>query len=209
MPLTTPPLTKKTKVKAGAGLAYCPSPRQILALKGNKTQEYWKYDAGVNVWARGADVPLAPSGKKVGAGGSISCIDGIVYITKGNKTMDFYSLPVSESHGSYVLSIDGGAKSVQVGKTNAIIQFGLRIASNPVTYSLNPSISYSLPTPGNVNLKLYDVTGKLVSTLASGTHAAGVYSSPLVAHRSRLSAGIYVLRYEAGEYRTAEKLIIE
>ena len=203
--MTTPPSTKKTKCKAGAGLAYCPRPKQILALKGNKTQEFWKYEALSNLWTRGKDVPLAPSGKKVGAGGSISCIDRTVYIVKGNKTGDFYSLPVSESDAG------GLTKTVQDNSQFAIRHPSLSVAPNPFTSSLNPSISYPLPTPGNVSLKLYDVTGKLVSTLVSGYHPAGSYSSRLAANSSqqKLAAGIYVIRLDNEGYTATGKLIIE
>ena len=209
LPLTTPPSTKKTKAKAGAGLAYSPCPKLILALKGNKTQETWKYAAAGDAWTRGKDVPLPPSGKKVGAGGSISCIGGIVYITKGNKTTDFYSLPVSESYGGHLPLIDGETRGAQGQTSIRNSQFALSIAPNPFTHSLSPSISYSLSTPGSICLKLHDITGKLVSTLASGYHAAGAYSSRLTANSERLAAGIYVLKYEAGEYRATEKLVIE
>ena len=82
-------------------------------MKGNKTVEFWKYEAGANSWTQGKDVPLAPSGKKVAAGGSVSYADGIVYIVKGNKTMDFYSLPVSESDGGSLLAAVGEIKGIQ------------------------------------------------------------------------------------------------
>jgi hypothetical protein len=208
LPLTTPPSTKKTKAKAGAGLAYSPSPKLILALKGNKTQEYWKYDAVSNLWTRGKDVPLPPSNKKVGAGGSITCISGIVYITKGNKTTDFYSLPVSESYGDLLTTSTGSQKTTQGSSDRGLrtAEWGLRIEPNP---SPLPAIRYSLAWPGRVSLKLYDITGKLITTLASGYHAAGAYSRQLTANSSQLAAGVYLLKYEAGEYRATEKLIIE
>jgi len=209
LPLTTPPSTKKTKVKAGAGLAYSPSPKQILALKGNKTQEFWKYEALGNLWTRGKDVPLAPSGKKVGPGGAISCMDGFVYIVKGNKTSDFYSMPVSESDENHLLSGTGPEKNVQGQSAVRSPQFALNIAPNPFTSSLNPSIFYSLPFAGNVSLKLYDITGKLVSTLVDGFHPAGSYRYSLLTTHHSLASGIYLLTYEAGDYRATEKLTIE
>jgi hypothetical protein len=38
---------------------------------------------------------------------------------------------------------------------------------------------------------------------------AGACSRQLTANSSQLAAGVYLLKYEAGEYRATEKLIIE
>jgi len=70
------------------------------------------------------------------------------------------------------------------------------------------TISYDLPKAGNVSLKLYDVTGKLVTTLASGCRNAGHYALGLRPD-AKLAAGIYVLRLETGNSTATTKLIIE
>jgi hypothetical protein len=81
----------------------------------------------------------------------------------------------------------------------------LAVAPNPFTSAA--TITYSLPQAGNVSLKLYDVTGTLVTTLASGYHTAG--SSSFVVHRSSFACGIYLLKLETGTTTTTSKLIIE
>ena len=100
-------------------------------------------------------------------------------------------------------------KNVQGQSAVHTSQFALRIAPNPFTTTT--SISYSLPNPGDVSLKLYDITGKLVSTLAGGYHSAGNYSLQLTANSSqqKLAAGIYVMRLDSDSYHATEKLIIE
>jgi hypothetical protein len=85
----------------------------------------------------------------------------------------------------------------------------LRITPNPFTTSLSPSISYALPVAGNVSVRLYDITGKLVSTLASGHHRAGSYSCSLLTTHYSLASGIYVLELEACGLRLGRKLVIE
>jgi hypothetical protein len=68
---------------------------------------------------------------------------------------------------------------------------------NPVTSSLTPIVSCSVPIACRVSLKLFDISGRLVSTLVSGYHPAGSYScSPLTTHYS-LACGIYFLRLAA------------
>jgi hypothetical protein len=83
--------------------------------------------------------------------------------------------------------------------------FRLQIAPNP--FSGAATITYSLPQAGNISLKLYDVSGTLVTTLTSGYHNAG--ASSFILHPSSLSKGIYVLKLETETATTTEKLIIE
>ena len=88
-------------------------------------------------------------------------------------------------------------------------QFELRVAPNPFSSSFSPSISYSLPVGGTVSLNLYDISGKLVSTLAGGYHPAGLYSYSLLTAHYSLASGVYLLRLEAGGNRTTQKLVVE
>jgi len=82
---------------------------------------------------------------------------------------------------------------------------GLLIAPNPSRTAT--SISYSLSQAGNVRLELYDISGRLVTTLLTGYHKAG--ASSLTLYPSSLSSGIYLVKL-TGPGRTAiRKLVIE
>lgn len=61
---------------------------------------------------------------------------------------------------------------------------------NPVT-----TINYSLDKPGKVSIKVYDVTGRLVSELVNENKSAGNYSIPWDA--TSVSSGVYFYRLEA------------
>ena len=89
------------------------------------------------------------------------------------------------------------------------MDFSLRVAPNP--FSDKATVSYSLPAPANVSVKLYDVTGSLVSALASGRCSAGRHSVSISNPQSgrRLAQGIYLLRLETGGQETTKKLILE
>ena len=58
-----------------------------------------------------------------------------------------------------------------------------------------------------MSLKLYDVAGKLVHTLASGYRKAGVLS--LEFRVSDFARGVYVLKLETEGHRVTGKLVIE
>jgi hypothetical protein len=83
----------------------------------------------------------------------------------------------------------------------------LCVTPNPTASSLNPSISYSLPIAGRVSLRLYNATGRLVMTLASGYRNTG--ASSFIVHRSSLSPGVYLVRLETTGQQVVRKLILE
>jgi hypothetical protein len=196
---------KKKKVKDGAGIAY--NRGRIYALKGGNTQEFWTYQADSDRWAQSDDVPIG-AGKRVKGGGALVFGGGVLdqgpalYATKGNNTFEFYDYPLTD-----FVPQAGSENDFQVA-TNSRVAVGkplLQIAPNPFTSTT--SIRYTLARAGNVNLRLYDVTGKLVSTLASGYHNAG--TSSFIVHRSSLSSGIYVLKLESEGQSLTRKLVIK
>ncbi len=72
----------------------------------------------------------------------------------------------------------------------------------------NPStkINFSVPVSGNVSLKLYDATGKLVSTLLSQNVAAGTFEYELKANN--LPSGVYFYSLTAGNFVDTKKMVL-
>ena len=72
----------------------------------------------------------------------------------------------------------------------------------------NPStkIRYSLPAAAQVSLRVYNVLGGLVATLAEGVQNAGEYSVEWNARDN--SSGVYIVRLQAGAYGQARKLML-
>lgn len=72
---------------------------------------------------------------------------------------------------------------------------------NPVT-----TISFDLPQPANVLLKIYDVNGRLVRNLYSdqlpaGRHEVGIESR-------QLTSGIYFYRLQAGAFSAVKRMVV-
>jgi hypothetical protein len=88
-----------------------------------------------------------------------------------------------------------------------VARLSLEVRPNPMTDAA--LVNYSLSQPGDVTLRLYDVTGQLVSALVSGYRPAGSYSYSLLTTHYSLAAGVYLLREEAGNARVTLKLVIE
>lgn len=75
----------------------------------------------------------------------------------------------------------------------------------------NPStlIKFSLMNTSTISLKVYDILGKEIATLASGAHSAGVYTVNFDA--SNLSAGVYYysLRTSDGFVETKKMMLLK
>lgn len=85
-----------------------------------------------------------------------------------------------------------------------------RVAPNP--FRLPVRISYSLAQRKNVRLELFDLSGRLLMRFVSSAQAPGRYSllwNGRDKSGRQVSAGVYFLRFVAGEHREVTKLILE
>lgn len=72
---------------------------------------------------------------------------------------------------------------------------------NPVT-----QIEYSLLKSGNVTLAVYDISGKLISTLVNESQNYGTYRYEFDA--SNLAAGIYIYELRTSDFVSAKKMVL-
>ncbi len=82
-------------------------------------------------------------------------------------------------------------------------------APNPVSHSTQ--IRYSLPVAQHVTLRVYDLTGALVSTLVNGDLKAGEYKTTWNGcdkQGTRVAAGVYFYRLDTKNYQATNKLIL-
>lgn len=82
-------------------------------------------------------------------------------------------------------------------------EFALR-GGSPNPFSTSSEITFGLPEEAHVRLAVYDLLGREVSRLVEGTVPAGWHRARL--DGSRLSAGVYVVRMEAGEHVSAAQI---
>ena len=92
---------------------------------------------------------------------------------------------------------------------NSSDNFSLRIFPNLGSQLF--VISYSLSKKEKVLVKIYDVNGKLIKSLTNAEMQAGAHQLEWDARgekRSLVSAGIYYLRFTAGNYSETKKLSV-
>ncbi len=80
--------------------------------------------------------------------------------------------------------------------------------SNPYPNPFNPttSISLSIPQSDMVSLNIYDITGKLVTTLINEQLNIGYHSIDW--DGTNQSSGMYFVKMESGEYVETQKLLL-
>ncbi|MDD2891026.1 MAG: M4 family metallopeptidase [bacterium] len=76
----------------------------------------------------------------------------------------------------------------------------------PNPFSKSTNISYYLPTATNVSLKLYDISGRCVKTLVNEIKKLGHYTSEI--NSEKLKSGIYFAKFQAGDFRKTQKLVL-
>jgi hypothetical protein len=84
--------------------------------------------------------------------------------------------------------------------------------AQPNPFTGRTAVRFALPRSARVKLSVYDAAGKLVRTLDAGERAAGWYSGEWNGSDNagnRVSAGVYLLRFETEGYNSTRKLILE
>jgi hypothetical protein len=86
-----------------------------------------------------------------------------------------------------------------------VLEFGIQsVYPNP--FNAQTRISYVLPTAGPATLVLYDLTGRLVTTLADGYALPGAHTAGW--DGTGYASGIYVVRLTAGTQIALSKLLL-
>ena len=77
---------------------------------------------------------------------------------------------------------------------------------SPNPFNSRTQIRYSLPFEAQIDLGLYDISGRRVVTLCSGVRAVGVWSATI--DGSELSSGVYFVGMSVGEQRLLQKVVL-
>ncbi|MGQ9707370.1 MAG: right-handed parallel beta-helix repeat-containing protein [bacterium] len=201
MPIASSRTGKNKKSKDGGDGAYYNG--FIYALKGGNTCEFWRYDISANSWTELDPIPeLGSSGRKkrVKNGGALTLADdGLFYAFKGGKTQEFWRY----YEATVMVPAAPERSGVMAGRTNAT-RFSFSLAPNPLSkgYGL---LSYSLPQQGEAKVTVIDVTGRTVAEFGFVASGTGTRNLDL----RGLSAGVYLVKFEAAGHSASQKLIVQ
>jgi len=91
-----------------------------------------------------------------------------------------------------------------IPKDDQITSQSFKIFPNPI--KSNTTIAYSLPENSDVEISLFDVTGRKVQTLFEGHQIAGEHT--LDVELNTIEAGVFFFKLKAGTYKSISKCII-
>ena len=131
-----------------------------------------------------------------------------------------YEKPDSEHRGPSFESATGGRATI-ITRLDSDVISGIEIERSadgvPRTFALqqnypnpfNPvtTITFDIPQQSNINLEIFDVLGRRVAMLASGSYPAGRFQA--VWDARSFPSGVYMYRLEAGDYSETKKLILQ
>jgi len=121
---------------------------------------------------------------------------------EGQQMNSLANMLESFNNGSFNSNCNARLSANPDNNATAINSF--EVYPNPVSNST--TISFSLSKSQKVSLKIFDVSGRLVSTLADKIFEAG--ENELVWNASEVNAGVYFLRMETASYSENRKLIV-
>ena len=105
---------------------------------------------------------------------------------------------------------DPGMRSTSIQGLGIAVPDAYILEQNyPNPFNPSTTIEYQVTTPGFVAVKVYDLQGRLIETLAEGDHVSGVHS--LQWDASSLASGTYFYRIEANgrAYQAKKALLIK
>jgi hypothetical protein len=76
----------------------------------------------------------------------------------------------------------------------------------PNPFNPTTTLRFDLPNAAKVTLGVYDVSGRLVTTLIDGFHQAGSYEA--IFDAAGLASGVYIYRMEAGDFIASGKMVM-
>jgi flagellar hook assembly protein FlgD len=139
----------------------------------------------------------------VSRGGQILTIEAEILQTADNIVLTADKIMLNDRSVSKVTSV--GAGQADVPTTYALQQ------NFPNPFNPSTTIEFQLPASGFVELKVYDIAGREVTTLVSDVKNAGTHRIQWNAVDDRgmkISSGVYFYRISAGQFNQIKKMIL-
>jgi hypothetical protein len=131
------------------------------------------------------------------------------YSTDGNKTTLVVVVPENDEIFTYT----GDFEITEMIVANSSIEVPVSMpgkfalsAAYPNPFNPSTSISLHIPMESNVSVKVYDLNGRMISTLLSGVQAQGDYS--LTWNAQEQASGMYLVRAETAGSVAVQKILL-
>ncbi|MBS1903305.1 MAG: choice-of-anchor D domain-containing protein [Bacteroidetes bacterium] len=135
-------------------------------------------------------------------------VNGTFNPTEINKTYSAQvTFPQAAPACASALTINLSAQSTSASVPTVVEQAGFSLGQNyPNPFAASTSFRYTTPTEAPVSITISDLTGHLVSTIASGRVSAGEHLVSFDA--SELASGTYVISLKSGSISLARQIVV-
>lgn len=114
-----------------------------------------------------------------------------------------YDVESGQVSNYYVTYSTTGSTQTSIGRDNVDLPDGFGLGQNyPNPFNPTTTIDFSLPFTADAVIKVYDMTGRVVSTINMPGTTAGTHSVQYDA--THLSSGVYLYRLEASGFTTSK-----
>lgn len=170
--------------------------------------EYPSTDAGL-LWWDGVNMEIFPS-----APGGIPQWGGLPNSTFLKIRVKYipggYELWMScLGRGIAVLTVINDPTGITETKT---VDSSIQLGANPNPFHTSSELNFSIPEKDKVTIKLYDLNGRELKTLADGSYPAGKHSvtlNAITAKGNALMPGMYICRLTSGRQEKSVKIIVK
>lgn len=122
-----------------------------------------------------------------------------------NGVTYYYKLHVIDENGNHIYNRDGQAV-IASATPNSSLAGSYALAQNfPNPFNSQTSFTFSIGSDQLVTLKVFDLLGREVATVANKTFEAGVHTVNWTA--DGLSSGVYMYKLTAGSFAETRKLV--
>ncbi len=150
----------------------------------------------------------------LGGGVFHSSDNGETWTSENAGLINLYVSSITQDAQGYLyVGTDGNGVFRSTASTTSVAEevqtatIGFVLAQNyPNPFNPSTTIRFSLPRPGFITLKIYNLLGEEVATLVQEQCEAGEHRVQWQAHD--LPSGVYVYRVQAGEFVQSRKLLL-
>jgi hypothetical protein len=187
--------------------------RNALAFAGITTGDFFDADSYSFPVVRKDTVGLVNSmfGNSVVNGDGILANVTFTAVRDGKFSPDMLGIRKASIVNSAFMKENIAGKNPTVETANGIPATFMLGQNYPNPFNPTTTISFSLPEANSVTLKVYDILGRLITTLVDEVYAPGNYSVVWNAtdmNGKAVSAGVYFYTINAGKYHSTQRMLL-
>jgi hypothetical protein len=181
----------------------------IISLKLFEWSEGFDNDTGFYEWLTHGEIDASYTAE--GDGAVIIPAQESVSIASGDSTVLYVGIAVGDSNEEMVTNIQAAKARYEsltsVQPTDRAIPDKIALKQNyPNPFNPSTSISFSIPDPGHVTLRVYSILGETVATLVNENLSSGNYTVNFDARS--LPSGMYFYTLSSGSINRTKKMVL-